>query len=45
MAIITMNDGMKWRSNPAPGAPRGQFDAQNLPKLKYHSISISLSGI
>lgn len=34
IATITMNDGMKWSSNPAPGAPLGQLDAQNLPKLE-----------
>jgi len=39
IAMITMNDGMKWRSNPAPGAPLGQFDAQNLPNLEYPIVS------
>jgi hypothetical protein len=33
IATITINEGMKWRSKPAPGAPFGQFDAQNFPKL------------
>ena len=37
--MITMNDGMKWRSSPAPGAPLGQFDAQNLPNLEYPIVS------
>jgi hypothetical protein len=39
-----MNDGMKWRSNPAPGAPLGQFDAQNLPKLEISESALLFSG-
>jgi hypothetical protein len=33
--MITMNDGIKWSSKPAPGAPLGKFEAQNLPKLEF----------
>jgi hypothetical protein len=43
--MITMNDGMKWSSKPAPGAPLGQFDAQNLPNLKVYKVSVNLPGI
>jgi hypothetical protein len=36
---------MKWRSKPAPGAPFGQFDAQNLPNLKTIDVSIKVGRL
>lgn len=45
IATITINDGMKWRSKPAPGAPLGQFDAQNLPNLKKLTSALKLEGL
>jgi len=45
IATITINDGMKWRSKPAPGAPLGQFDAQNLPNLIKIDVSIKVGRL
>ncbi len=42
IAMITIKDGIKWSSSPAPGAPLGEFDAQNL--LNLRSISQLLCG-
>jgi hypothetical protein len=44
IATITINEGMKWRSKPAPGAPLGQLDAQNLPKLDISESALLFSG-
>ena len=41
IATKMMNDGIKWRSSPPEGEPKGQFEAQKRPKGTTPSFASS----